>query len=206
MVRRPTAILPPASRIRRYRGHGAAAHRAHRYRQIRRSLSSVRSNRPRAGHAFHDPALVDPAGWAEVGAALRLGRRAPEGLGADADPLLARRGLGIPEEFQGLGFAESYHGHQGRGGVRAIRRGIRVLGDPPREGDGLRRPGADPRRVSRQGAGQRRGDAAGVLRAGHAPEGLVVRDQFFYSWEQGLRAAGLEPEDRTWRPAGRRRG
>ena len=27
--------------------------------------------------------------------------------------------------------------------------------------------------------------------------GLVVRDQFFYSWEQGLRAAGLEPEDWT---------
>jgi hypothetical protein len=25
----------------------------------------------------------------------------------------------------------------------------------------------------------------------------VVRDRFFYSWEQGLRAAGLEPEDWT---------
>jgi hypothetical protein len=24
--------------------------------------------------------------------------------------------------------------------------------------------------------------------------GLVVRDRFFYSWEQGLQAAGLEPE------------
>ena len=33
-------------------------------------------------------------------------------------------------------------------------------------------------------------------------KGLVVRDRFFYSWEQGLRAAGLEPED--WaRPASR---
>ena len=27
--------------------------------------------------------------------------------------------------------------------------------------------------------------------------GLVARDQFFYSWEQGLLAAGLEPEDWT---------
>ena len=27
--------------------------------------------------------------------------------------------------------------------------------------------------------------------------GLVVRDRFFYSWDQGLRAAGLEPEDWT---------
>jgi hypothetical protein len=25
----------------------------------------------------------------------------------------------------------------------------------------------------------------------------VVRDRFFYSWEQGLRAAGLEPKDWT---------
>jgi hypothetical protein len=28
-------------------------------------------------------------------------------------------------------------------------------------------------------------------------KGLVVRDRFFYSWEQGLRAAGLETEDWT---------
>ena len=32
--------------------------------------------------------------------------------------------------------------------------------------------------------------------SGHA-KGLVTRDRFFYSWEQGLRAAGLEPEEWT---------
>ena len=82
----------------------------------------------------------------------------------------------IPEEFQTLGFAESYHGHEG------LDFGDRVLA---------------------------LGDFRGKARASGVEwqqkfsqlvtleNGLVVRDRFFYSWEQGLRAAGLEPEDWT---------
>jgi ketosteroid isomerase-like protein len=104
----------------------------------------------------------------------------------------------IPEEFQTLGFDESYHGHDGlvQGlekfseafesweirPVRALDLGDRVLA---------------------------LGDFRGKARASGVEweqkfsqlvtldKGLVVRDRFFYSWEQGLRAAGLEPEDWT---------
>ena len=79
---------------------------------------------------------------------------------------------GIPEEFHALGFAESYHGHQG------LREGFEQFAEtfesweirPERAmdfGDRVLALGE----FQRQGAGQRRGNAAGVLPAGHAPEG-----------------------------------
>ncbi len=105
---------------------------------------------------------------------------------------------GIPEEFMTLGFAESYHGHQGlREGFeqfaetfesweirpeRAMDFGDRVLALGEFRGK-ARASGVEMRQEFSQLVTLRRG--------------LVVRDQFFYSWEQGLRAAGLEPEDWT---------
>ena len=105
---------------------------------------------------------------------------------------------GIPEEFEGLGFAESYRGHEG------LREGFEQFAEAFESWE-LR-----PERALDFGdrvlaLGEFRGKArlSGVEWAQDFSQlvtlrrGLVVRDQFFYSWEQGFRAAGLDPEDWT---------
>jgi ketosteroid isomerase-like protein len=104
----------------------------------------------------------------------------------------------IPEEFQTLGFAESYRGHAG------LVRGLEQFADvfesweirPARAldlGD----------RVLALGSFRGRARASGVeweqefSQLVTLEKGVVVRDRFFYSWDQGLRAAGLAPEDWT---------
>jgi ketosteroid isomerase-like protein len=102
----------------------------------------------------------------------------------------------IPEEFQTLGFAESYHGHQGL--VEGLERFSEAFESwelrPARAldfGD----------RVLALGSFRGKARASGVewqqkfSQLVTLESGLVVRDRFFYSWEQGLRAAGLEPAD-----------
>ena len=102
----------------------------------------------------------------------------------------------IPEEFQTLGFAESYHGHAGL--VEGLERFSEAFESweirPARAldfGD----------RVLALGGFRGKARASGVeweqkfSQLVTLENGLVVRDRFFYSWEQGLRAAGLEPDD-----------
>jgi ketosteroid isomerase-like protein len=104
----------------------------------------------------------------------------------------------IPEEFQTLGFAESYHGHAGL--VEGLERFSEVFDSweirPERAldfGD----------RVLALGGFRGKARASGVewqqkfSQLVTLEQGQVVRDRFFYSWEQGLRAAGLEPKDWT---------
>jgi ketosteroid isomerase-like protein len=102
----------------------------------------------------------------------------------------------IPEEFQTLGFAPSYRGHEGL--VEGLERFAEAFESweirPARAldfGD----------RVLALGSFRGKARASGVewqqpfSQLVTLRRGLVVRDRFFYSWEQGLRAAGLEPED-----------
>jgi len=101
----------------------------------------------------------------------------------------------IPEEFQTLGFAPSYHGHEGL--VEGLEQFAEAFDSweirPARAldfGD----------RVLALGSFRGKARASGV--EWHQPfsqlvtleGGLVVRDRFFYSWEQGLQAAGLGPD------------
>jgi ketosteroid isomerase-like protein len=102
----------------------------------------------------------------------------------------------IPQEFQTLGFAPSYRGHAG------LVEGLEQFSEafdfweirPARAldfGD----------RVLALGSFRGKARASGVeweqpfSQLVTLENGLVIRDRFFYSWEQGLRAAGLEPED-----------
>ena len=102
----------------------------------------------------------------------------------------------IPVEFQTLGFAESYHGHDGLvAGIEQFSEAFESWEIRPARaldfGD----------RVLALGSFRGKARASGV--EWHQPfsqlvtleRGLVVRDRFFYSWEQGLQAAGLDP---TW--------
>jgi ketosteroid isomerase-like protein len=104
----------------------------------------------------------------------------------------------IPEEFQTLGFAPSYRGHAGL--VEGLERFAEVFESweirPARAldfGD----------RVLALGSFRGVARASGVeweqpfSQLVTLRRGLVVRDRFFYSWEQGLHSAGLEPEDWT---------
>ena len=104
----------------------------------------------------------------------------------------------IPEEFQTLGFAESYRGHAGL--VDGLERFSEAFESweirPTRAldfGD----------RVLTLGSFRGKARVSGVeweqefSQLVTLEKGLVVRDRFFYSWEQGLRAAGLEPGDWT---------
>jgi ketosteroid isomerase-like protein len=104
----------------------------------------------------------------------------------------------IPEEFQTLGFAPSYRGHEGL--VEGLERFAEAFESweirPARAldfGD----------RVLALGSFRGKARASGVewqqpfSQLVTLRRGLVVHDRFFYSWEQGLRAAGLDPEDWT---------
>ena len=104
----------------------------------------------------------------------------------------------IPEEFQTLGFASSYRGHEG------LVEGLEQFAEAfePWEIRPLRALDFGDRVLA---LGSFRGNARASGLEWQQPfsqlvtlrGGLVVRDRFFYSWEQGLRAAGLEPEDWT---------
>jgi uncharacterized protein len=105
----------------------------------------------------------------------------------------------IPEEFQTLGFAESYRGHDGLvQGLSQFSEAFESWEIRPTQaldfGD----------RVLALGRFRGKARASGVeweqefSQLVTLKKGLVVRDRFFYSSEQGLRAAGLDPEG--WLP------
>ena len=100
----------------------------------------------------------------------------------------------IPEEFETLGFAESYHGHEGlKAGLEQFSEAFESWEIRPTRaldmGD----------RVLALGSFRGKARASGVVweqpfsQLVTIRRGLVVRDRFFYSWEQGLEAAGLDP-------------
>jgi uncharacterized protein len=100
----------------------------------------------------------------------------------------------IPEEFETLGFAESYHGHEGlKAGLEQFSEAFEAWEIRPSRaldmGD----------RVLALGSFRGEARASGVVweqpfsQLVTIRRGLVVRDRFFYSWEQGLEAAGLDP-------------
>jgi ketosteroid isomerase-like protein len=104
----------------------------------------------------------------------------------------------IPEEFQTLGFAPSYRGHDGLvEGLEQFSEAFESWEIRPARaldfGD----------RVLALGSFRGKARASGVVweqpfsQLVTLKSGLVTGDRFFYSWEQGLRAAGLEPEDWT---------
>jgi ketosteroid isomerase-like protein len=104
----------------------------------------------------------------------------------------------IPEEFQTIGFAESYHGHDGL--VQGLERFAEVFESWELRPDRALDFGD---RVLALGSFRGKARASGVewqqkfSQLVTLENGLVVRDRFFYSWDQGLRAAGLEPGDWT---------
>jgi hypothetical protein len=102
----------------------------------------------------------------------------------------------IPEEFQTLGFAESYRGHEGLiQGLEQFSEAFESWEIRPARALDL----GD--RVLALGSFSGKARASGVEWQQEFSQlvtlwrGVVVRDRFFYSWEQGLRAAGLEPEE-----------
>jgi ketosteroid isomerase-like protein len=104
----------------------------------------------------------------------------------------------IPEEFQTLGFAPSYRGHDGL--VEGLEQFSEAFDSWEIRPDRARDFGD---RVLALGRFRGKARASGVeweqpfSQLVTLKNGLVIRDRFFYSWEQGLRAAGLEPEDWT---------
>ena len=101
----------------------------------------------------------------------------------------------IPEEFQTLGFAASYHGHDG------LAQGLEQFSEafesweirPDRAldlGDRVLALGRFRGKARASGVEWEQDFSQLVV----LEKGQVVRDRFFYSWEQGLRAAGLEPK------------
>jgi len=103
----------------------------------------------------------------------------------------------IPEEFQTLGFAESYHGHEGL--VQGLEQFSEVF-----ESWEIRPEQALDLGDRVLALGRFRGKArtSGVeweqefSQLVTLERGLVVGDRFFYSWEQGLRAAGVHSQGR----------
>lgn len=100
----------------------------------------------------------------------------------------------MPEEFQALGFADSYRGHEGLvQGIEQFSQEFEWWEIRPERaldfGD----------RVLALGSFRSKARASGVeweqpfSQLVTVRRGLVVRDRFFYSWEQGLEAAGLDP-------------
>jgi ketosteroid isomerase-like protein len=101
----------------------------------------------------------------------------------------------IPEEFQTLGFAASYHGHDGLAeGLERFSEAFESWEIRPARALDL----GD--RVLALGDFYGKARASGVewqqkfSQLVTLERGLVVRDRFFYSWDQGLQAAGLDPE------------
>jgi ketosteroid isomerase-like protein len=102
----------------------------------------------------------------------------------------------IPEEFQTLGFAECYRGHEGL--VQGLERFSEAFESWEIRPDRALDFGD---RVLALGSFHGKARASGVewqqefSQLVTLKRGLVVRDRFFYSWAQGLRAAGVEPEE-----------
>ena len=101
----------------------------------------------------------------------------------------------IPEEFQTLGFAESYRGHEG------LVQGLEQFSEAFESWEIRPARALDfGDRVFALGGfrGKARSSAVEWEQAFSQlvtlKEGLVARDRFFYSWEQGLRATELDPE------------
>jgi ketosteroid isomerase-like protein len=100
----------------------------------------------------------------------------------------------IPEEFRTLGFADTYRGHEGL--VEGLERFSEAFESWEIRPDRALDLGD---RVLALGSFRGRARASGVeweqefSQLVTLANGLVVRDRFFYSWEQGLRAAGLDP-------------
>ena len=100
----------------------------------------------------------------------------------------------IPEEFQTLGFAESYRGHSG------LVQGLEQFSEAFESWEIRPARALDfGDRVLALGSFRGKARASGVeweqefSQLVTLERGLVVRDRFFYSWEQGLEAAGLDP-------------
>jgi ketosteroid isomerase-like protein len=99
----------------------------------------------------------------------------------------------IPEEFQTLGFAESYRGHEG------LAEGLEQFAEAFEWWEILPERALDlGDRVLALGRFRGKARASGVeweqefSQVVTVENGLVTRDRFFYSWEQGLRAAGVD--------------
>jgi ketosteroid isomerase-like protein len=104
----------------------------------------------------------------------------------------------LPEEFQTLGFAASYRGHGG------LVQGLEQFSEAFESWELRPARALDfGDRVLALGRFRGKARASGVEWEQHFSQlvtlrkGLVVSDSFFYSWEQGLEAAGLDPEDWT---------
>jgi ketosteroid isomerase-like protein len=104
----------------------------------------------------------------------------------------------IPEEFQTLGFAASYHGHDGL--VQGLEQFSEAFESweirPDRAldfGDRVLALGTFRGKARSSGVEWEQDFSQLVT----LDKGLVVRDRFFYSWDQGLKAAGLDPGDWT---------
>jgi ketosteroid isomerase-like protein len=103
----------------------------------------------------------------------------------------------IPEEFQTLGFAESYHGHEGL--VQGLEQFSEAFESWEIRPDRALDFGD---RVLALGRFRGKARASGVeweqefSQLVTLEKGLVVRDRFFYSWDQGMQAAGLKPAQR----------
>jgi ketosteroid isomerase-like protein len=102
----------------------------------------------------------------------------------------------IPEEFQPLGFAERYHGHAG------LVQGLEQFSEAFESWEIRPARALDfGDRVLALGSFRGKARASGVewqqefAQLVTLERGLVVRDRFFYSRKQGLRAAGLNPDD-----------
>jgi ketosteroid isomerase-like protein len=98
----------------------------------------------------------------------------------------------IPEEFRTLGFADTYRGHEGL--VEGLERFAEAFESWEIRPDRALDFGD---RVLALGSFRGKARASGVeweqefSQLVTLANGLVVRDRFFYSWGQGLRAAGL---------------
>jgi ketosteroid isomerase-like protein len=104
----------------------------------------------------------------------------------------------IPEEFQTLGSAGSYRGHEG------LVQGLEWFSEAFESWEIRPDRALDfGERVLALGSFRGKARASGIeweqefSQLVTLGKGLVIRDRFFYSWEQGLRAAGLEPDDWT---------
>jgi hypothetical protein len=104
----------------------------------------------------------------------------------------------IPEEFQTLGFAASYRGHAG------LVQGLEQFSEAFESWEILPARALDfGDRVLALGRFRGKARASGVeweqefSQLVTLQRGLVVRDRFFYSWGQGLKAVGLDPDDWT---------
>jgi ketosteroid isomerase-like protein len=109
----------------------------------------------------------------------------------------------IPEEFQPLGFEPSYHGHQG------VVAGLEQFDEAFDWWELLPKHALDfGDRVLTLGIFRARARASGIemdqpfSQLVSLRRGVVIRDRFFYSWEQGLEAAGLDPDAWAARLAG----